>query len=430
MSAVLDELPRKPPEAPGDAGALLSLVNRAAAPAWESAGPGYLAYIPGGGLFTSALADFLAAGLNRYTAVAALAPALVALEARLLEWLCEEFELPGGAQGILTTGGSMANFMATVAARAERLDDDPAGGVAYVSEQAHVSVAKAARFAGIPRERVRTIACTADLRMDPGALARAVGEDRQRGLHPFLVVATAGTTNTGTIDPLPAIADIATDSGMWLHVDAAYGGFFWLTERGRKLLVGLNRADSLALDPHKGLFLPYSTGCLLVRDGRSLGDPLLGSAPYLRDLATPDGLPDFATMSPELSRDFRGLRVWLPLHLHGLGAFRDALDEKLDLARLVYETLAADPRFEVPYPPDLSVVTLRLRGDDRENNELLDRINDTQRVVVPSTTIDGRVFLRVAVLSHRTHRERIDDLLAIVDRTAEQGLSQRGGTVP
>jgi aromatic-L-amino-acid/L-tryptophan decarboxylase len=427
VRSVLDDLPHEPPETPGDPGALLALVSRAAAHAWESAGPGYLAFIPGGGLFTSAVADFLANGLNRYTAVAATAPGLVALEARLLGWLCEEFGLPASAQGLLTTGGSMANFMATVAARADRLDDDPALGVVYVSEQAHVSVAKAARLAGIPGERVRKVPCTDDLRLDPEALARAVSEDQRRGLRPFLVVANAGTTNTGTIDPLPAIASVAAHSKLWLHVDAAYGGFFWLTERGRRLLTGLDLADSIALDPHKGLFLPYGTGCLLVRDRRSLADPLLGDAPYMRDLTTPDGLPDFATMSPELSRDFRGLRLWLPLHVHGLGAFRTALDEKLDLARLVYQTLAADPRLETPYRPELSVVTFRLPGDDRANNELLSRINGTQRVALSSTTVRGQVFLRVAILSHRTHRDRIDELLAIVDRATEECLRGHRG---
>ncbi len=417
---VIADLPGAPPEEPGDPGRLLALVRRAAEPVWESAGPGYLAFIPGGGLYTAAVADFLACGLNRYTGVAATAPALVALEARLLRWLCAAFGLQAGAQGILTSGGSIANLAATVAARVDRLGDDPQGGVVYASEHAHASVTKAARLAGIPVRHIRTVACTPDLRLDPGDLDAAVRRDRAAGLRPFLVVASAGTTNTGTIDPLPAVAEVAARAGLWLHVDAAYGGFFWLTARGRARLAGLERADSITLDPHKGLFLPYGTGCLLVRDGQTLRRGHAGEAAYLQDLdAVGDDTPDFADLSPELTRDFRGLRLWLPLHLHGLAAFRSALDEKLDLTEQVHAALAADERFEVPWSPELTVVAFRLRGaDDAANRALLARINASQRVVLSSTRVDGRFTLRVAILAHRTHRERITELLEIIDRAA------------
>jgi aromatic-L-amino-acid/L-tryptophan decarboxylase len=415
---VIADLPLAPPEQPGAAEALLALMRRAADPAWEAAGPSYLAFIPGGGLYTAAVADFLACGLNRYTGVAATAPALVALEARLLRWLCDTFGLPEGAQGIFTSGGSLANLSATVAARADRLGDDPAGGVVYASEHAHASVTRAARLAGIPPARIRTVACTPDWRVDPAALIVQVERDRAAGLRPFLLVATAGTTNTGTIDPLPALADAASSQGLWLHVDAAYGGFFRLTERGRARLAGIDRADSITLDPHKGLFLPYGTGCLLVRDRATLQRAHASEAAYLQDLDDTD-LPDFSALSAELTRDYRGLRVWLPLHLHGLAAFRAALDEKLDLARLVHDRLAADERFEVLAEPDLSVVAFRLRGgDDAANRALLARVNASQRVVLTSTLVDGRFTLRVAILAHRTHRDRIEELLAILDAAA------------
>lgn len=413
---VIADLPTAPSEEPGDLHALLGLIRRAADPVFESAGPGYLAYIPGGGLYTAAAADFLACGLNRYTGVPATAPALVALEARLLRWFCDLFALPGTAQGILTSGGSIANLAAVVAGRTDRLGDDPVDGVVYTSEHAHASVVKSARLAGIPPARIRTLAGTPDWRLDPQALSEAVTRDRAQGLRPFFVVASAGTTNTGTIDPLAATAEVAAGEGLWLHVDAAYGGFFQLTERGRERLAGIERADSVTLDPHKGLFLPYGTGCLLVRDAGALHRAHAGEAAYLQDLEVSDDLPDFSALSPELTRDFRGLRVWLPLHLHGLAAFRAALDEKLNLAWQVYDTLAADPRFEVPHPPDLSVVAFRLAGgDDAANRALLGRINASQRVVLSSTLVDGRFTLRVAVLAHRTHRDRIDELLSIID---------------
>jgi aromatic-L-amino-acid decarboxylase len=233
---------------------------------------------------------------------------------------------------------------------------------------------------------------------------------------PFAVVASAGTTNTGAVDPIDAIADLARDEGLWLHVDAAYGGFFRLTNRGRERFRGIERADSITLDPHKGMFLPYGTGALVVRDGATLRDAHhIGTSAYLQDLAADAHIPNFAEYSAELSRDFRGLRVWFPLKLHGVSAFREALDEKLDLSEHLYESLKAIPELELPWQPDLSVVPFRLRdGDDAANRRLLDAINDSKRVFLSSTVLDGRFTLRVCILSHRTHRDRIDECIEIV----------------
>jgi aromatic-L-amino-acid decarboxylase len=244
--------------------------------------------------------------------------------------------------------------------------------------------------------------------------------DRSAGLEPFCVFATAGTTNTGAVDPIDTVADVAAEHGLWLHVDAAYGGFFMLTERGRTAFTGIDRADSITLDPHKGMFLPYGVGCLLVRDGSLLRKAHAVGGQYLQDLDDVAGLPSFADYSPELSRGFRGLQLWLPLHLHGVDAFRAALDEKLDLARTVFEELRADPRLEVPWEPRLSIVAFRCRGRDADvrTREMLDRINNERRVALSSTTIDGRFTLRVCVLSHRTHRDRIDEAIAAIRRAA------------
>ena len=287
------------------------------------------------------------------------------MEAGVLRWLCDQFDLPPQARGLFTSGGSMANLVAVVTARTALLGDDLGPGTLYASSQAHHSVAKAARLAGLSGAGLRTVPCTPDLRMDVDALASAVEADRKAGLRPFLVVASGGTTNTGTVDPLGEMADLAGEAGLWLHVDAAYGGFFQLTDRGRRRLRGIERADSIALDPHKGLFLPYGTGALLVRDGERLRAAHSGAGPkgdYMQDIVGLEGVPDFADYGPELSRDFRGLRVWLPLHLHGVAAFRAALDEKLDLARHAHTALAAGPGLELPWTPDLSIVAFRTRG--------------------------------------------------------------------
>src|SRR6266545_830385 len=258
-------------------GPLLKAVEAGAQKGFNTAGPGYLAYIPGGGLYTAALAVFLACGVNRYVNVWHAAPRFAQIEQDIIRWLADLFAYPDEARGILTSGGSMANFSAVVTAR-------------------HV----------------------------------LLGEDRAKGLLPFCVVASAGTTNTGKVDPIGAIVQIATEQHLWLHVDGAYGGFFQLTDRGRRLFDGVADAQSITLDPHKGMFLPYGTGSLLVRGGKLLRDAHHVGAEYLQDLAPEEEIPNFADYSPELSRDFRGLRVWLPLLLHGVGAFRAALDEKLD----------------------------------------------------------------------------------------------------
>ena len=260
-------------------------------------------------------------------------------------------------------------------------------------------------------------------------MTQLIKEDRAVGFQPFFLVANAGTTNTGAVDAIADCVEVARREGLWLHVDGAYGGFFQLTERGRALFRGIEEADSIVLDPHKGMFLPYGTGCLLVRNGRLLRDAHRVGADYLQDLAPEGEIPNFTDYSPELSRDFRGLRVWLPIKLHGLGAFRAALDEKLDLTQLLYEELRATPGFELRWRPRLTVVAFRYlpaRGDPEDfNRRLLDRIIASKRVFLSSTLVDGRFTIRACVVSHRTHRDRIEEAAEIIKRSAkelEEGL--------
>ena len=409
-----------PPEEGGEFGPLLELVETAANYASDNAGPGFLAYIPGGGLYASALADFLSNTIDKFVNLWGEAPVAAQVENNVVRWLCDLFAYPPQSRGVLTSGGSMANFSAIVAARHHGLSEDFLDGTLYVSEHVHASVTKAAMLAGFPVGNVRSVAADGRLRMDVDELRRVVGEDRAAGMRPFAVVASAGTTNTGAIDPLDAIADGSGAEGLWLHVDAAYGGFFQLTERGRDRFRGIERADSITLDPHKGLFLPYGTGALVVRNGRLLRDAHhIGTSAYLQDLAGDAQIPNFAEYSAELSRDFRGLRVWFPLKLHGVAAFREALDEKLDLAEHLYAGLSDVLELELPWRPELTVVPFRLRdGDDDANRRLLEAINDSKRVFLSSTVIHGRFTLRACILSHRTHRDRVDECIDIVRRAA------------
>jgi aromatic-L-amino-acid/L-tryptophan decarboxylase len=417
--SLLAALLEPPGEEPKEFDGLLNQWREAAAHAVETAGASYLAYIPGGGLFTAAVAEMLAQAFNRYTGVSGLAPGPVAMEHGVLRWMCEAFGLPDRAAGITTTGGSMATLAALVAARHDRLGDDFADGTLYVTSHTHGCVAKAARIAGFRADRIRTVPTTPELRMDPAAAAGLIAADRAAGRRPFALVGTAGTTDTGTVDELPALAALARREGLWFHVDGAYGGFFRLTDRGRERLVGMQLADSIVLDPHKGMFLPYGTGVLLVRDVATLRAPFASRGQYLQDLDDAGGLPDFADLSPELTREFRGLRLWLPLHLHGVAAFRAALDEKLDLAADAERELRADPRIEVPWRPDLTVVTFRLRdGTESDQQAWLARINAARRAFLSSTRIDGQYTLRLCVLCHRTHADRIREAVDIIRRTA------------
>ena len=415
-----EELARALREALPEQGAalpeLLDLVfDRAAPTSFNTAGPGYLAYIPGGGLFHSAVADLIADVVNRYVGVWIAAPGLVQLETNVIRWFGEIVGYPDSALGILTSGGSLANFSAIVTARRERLPPDFLQGTIYVSDQTHHSVLKAALLAGFPEERVRVVPSDAWFRMRLDALAGAVRDDRVAGLRPFLVVGSGGTTNTGAVDDLDALATFATDEDLWLHVDAAYGGFFALTERGRTALRGIDRADSVTLDPHKGLFLPYGTGSLLVRDGAALRRAHAIEAAYLPTMQDVPEFVDFCQLSPELSRPFRGLGVWLPFRLLGVGAFRQALDEKLDLAHRAAIALHEMDGIEVVADPQLSVVAFRVAADGMDaaarndaSRRLLDAVNRRRRVFLTATTVGGSFLLRICVLSFRTHADRVD----------------------
>jgi len=403
---------------------LLDLVfDRAAPTSFNTAGPGYLAYIPGGGLFHAAAADLIADAVNRYVGVWIAAPGLVQLEANVLRWFADIVGYPDSALGILTSGGSLANFSAIVTARRERLPADFLKGTIYVSDQTHHSVQKAAMLAGFPVERVRVVPSDAWFRLRLDALAAAVRADRQAGLQPFLVVGSGGTTNTGAVDDLDGLATFARDEGLWFHVDAAYGGFFAITQRGRAALRGIDRADSVTLDPHKGLFLPYGTGSLLVRDGAALHRAHAIEAEYLPTMRDTPEFVDFCQLSPELSRPFRGLGVWLPFKLLGAGAFRDALDEKLDLAQRAATALHAMDGIEVVADPQLSVIAFRVAADGMDeaarndaSRALLDAVNRRRRVFLTATTVRGSFLLRICVLSFRTHADRLDagleDILA------------------
>ena len=400
------------------------LFDRVVPKAFNTTGPGYLAYIPGGGLLQTAVADYIGDAVNRYVGVWAAAPGMVQLEVNVIRWFGEIVGYSPGAAGFLTSGGSLANFGAVVTARRHLLGEQFLRGTIYASDQTHHSMEKAAALAGFPVANVRAVPSDDRFRIQLPALEERIRADAGAGFQPFLIVGNAGTTNTGAVDDLDALADVASQERLWLHVDAAYGGFFLLTERGRRVMHGIARADSITLDPHKALFLPYGTGSLLVRDGERLRRAHALTAEYLPAMQDTQDLVDFCQVSPELSRPPRGLRVWLPLKLHGAAAFRRALDEKLDLAAWAARELhRLEPAIEVVAEPQLSTVAFRLRRPatdpealNRLNRAFLERINARNRVHLTGTMLGDRFVLRICVVSFRTHRDRME--MCLEDITA------------
>jgi aromatic-L-amino-acid/L-tryptophan decarboxylase len=397
----------------------------------NTAAPGFMGYIPGGGLPHAAVADLVAGVVNRYVGISSPAPLLAAVESEVIAWFASLIGYPATASGTFTSGGSAANLIAIAGAREERFGargdelPDPRRGVVYVSDQAHHSVMKGARYAGLHAAQIRVLESDAGFRMPPAAVRAAIARDRARGLEPFLIVASAGTTNTGAVDPLDALADVAADERVRLHVDAAYGGFFLLTARGQQALAGIERADSVALDPHKTLFLPYGTGALLLRDPHIHARAFSLAADYLP--APGDaGPPEAADLGFELTRPFRALRVWLPLRLHGADAFARLLDEKLDLARMLERELRTADDLEMVAGAQLSTLAFAVRGRagedaagmDARTAALLEHINAGREVLVTGTRVRGRLVIRPSIVSFRTHEASVRALIERVRATA------------
>lgn len=377
-------------------------------------------YIPGGGVYPSAIADYLAAITNRYTGVFFSSPGAVRIENMCIRWMCDLVGYPHKAAGNLTSGGSIANLIGLVVARDESdiKAKDFNRAVIYTTRQVHHCVIKAIKFAGLREATIRAIPMDDHYRMQSSALDEQITADKKAGLIPLTIFASAGTTDLGAVDPLDKIGEIADRHDLWFHVDAAYGGFFLLTDHGKKVMSGIEKSDSVTIDPHKGLFLPYGSGALLVKDGQKLYDSQHMTANYLQDTlkATQETSP--ADLSPELSKHFRGLRMWLPLQLFGVQPFRAALDEKLLLTRYFHREVQKIDRVEVGPDPELSVMFFRYLPQTGEannfNKKLVNEIHRDGRIFLSSTHIDDTVYLRLAVLSFRTHLKDINLMLSIL----------------
>jgi aromatic-L-amino-acid/L-tryptophan decarboxylase len=408
--------------------------------------PRMFGYVQSSGTYVGAVADFLVSALNQNVTSWRSAPSATTLERQVIEWMKQLMRLPQQADGLLVSGGSMANLIAIAAAVAHACPDVtrrgirglPADPVIYASDTVHMSIPKAAAALGLGREAVHPIGIDADRRMDVSDLERAIVADRRLGRLPICVVANAGDVNTGAVDPLDHLADVCAREHLWLHADAAYGGFAVLAPSGREALAPLHKVDSLSLDPHKWLFAPVDTGCVLVRDGSALRKAFAYGADYVNVVASPE-MSDYAfwDYGPELTRRFRALKIWMTLKTYGLDAIGAVIERNIRLARRLGALVDASDDFELLAPVPLSIVCFRHTGAGREsraaslndfNRELMLRAQREGQVYLSNAMIDGRFALRACIVNHRTRDEDVAALLDELRRCATlAGVTTGGG---
>ncbi len=399
---------------------LLELYRREVVETGINAASGkHLGYIPAGGLFVSALADFIAATTNPYASVYYASPGAAEIENQVINWLKSVFSFPETSVGNLTSGGSISMLIAFTAARDKhRIKNELISkSVVYLTEQIHHSALKALRIIGLEDIIIRYVPMDEHHRMRADMLIQYIEKDIADGLNPFLVVGTAGTTDTGAVDPLDRIADIAEANKLWFHVDAAYGGFFILTSK-KDLFKGIDRADSIIVDPHKGMFLPYGVGAVLVKDKASVLHSNHYFANYMQDANMEEMIQSPSNVSPELTKHFRGLRVWLPLQIHGVEPFVACLEEKLLLVKY-FRNKISELGFKLGPEPDLSVSYFwyPFETDSNEKNkQLMKEIHADGDVYLSSSVVNGQFVIRIAILVFRTKKETVDKAVSMISR--------------
>ena len=387
--------------------------------------PRFFAFIPSSPTWPSILGDYLATGFNTFQGTWLESAGPSQLELVVIDWFRSWLGLPESGGGLLTSGGSAANLVALVTAR--EWAGNPPDPVVYLSDQGHSSLERAARIMGIGMEYVRKIPTDAAFRMDLSALQEAIDRDRGAGLHPLCVCGNAGATNTGATDPLHGIASLARKERLWFHVDGAYGGFAVLTPEGKETFRGIEEADSITLDPHKWLFQPYETGCLMVKDTRVLENAFRILPEYLQDTALGEEQVNFADRGVQLTRRFRALKVWMSVQMLGLGAFREAIRVSMDLAGRAETFVLASETLEMLGPASLGVVCFRFNPPgvaldtktlEDLNLSIQNEIVDSGLAMMSSTRLRGVFSLRLAIMNYRSTWE---DVLTVLEAAQEIG---------
>src|SRR5690554_6722184 len=394
--------------------------------------PRSYSFVPGPSNYISAMADSLSSGFNVFAGGWAASPAAAEIEIVTTNWLLQLFGFPvkkGG--GIFTSGGSMANLTALITARNVKCGDDFAKAIIYLSDQAHSSNIKAIRMLGFKKEQIRIIPTDGEFKFSLIKLKNAIAKDRLEGFHPFCLIATAGTTNTGTVDPLNELAEVCKKEDIWFHIDGAYGGFAILSPLGKPLLKGIEKADSLTIDPHKWLYQPYELGCLLVRNHHWLKGTFTEKPEYLRDIEGNTSEINFYDHGIELTRRFRALKFYMSLKTFGLNEFKDAISYNIKLAENVEEYLRQSPHWEVVSPATLAVISFRYHPiDSGMTEDQLDKLNqyisekvvDSKEALLVTTILNNQVVLRMCLINPRTTMEDVKETLELCEKFAHQKL--------
>ncbi|MDF0708032.1 pyridoxal phosphate-dependent decarboxylase family protein [Flagellimonas okinawensis] len=390
--------------------------------------PKSFSFVPGPSNYVSVMADALATGYNIFSGGWAASPAAAELEIVTIQWLLKIFGFPkkkGG--GIFTSGGSMANLTAVVTARRIKCGDDFSNAVIYLSDQAHSSNIKAIRVLGFKKEQIRIIPTDSELKYSVNKLKNCIAKDRLEGLYPFCLIATAGTTNTGTVDPLVELGKICKKEDIWFHIDGAYGGAAILSQKGKQAMKGIEKADSLTVDPHKWFFQPYEMGCLLVRNHKNLSHTFTEKPEYLRDIEGNTSEINFYDHGIQLTRRFRALKFYMSLKTFGLKEFRDAITYNIDLAEEVETMLRGSKSWEVVFPATLAVINFRYNPINKKYSEKeLDKINqyisgkvmDSRQAMLVTTILNGQIVLRMCLINPRTTMEDITDTFDLCKKYA------------
>src|SRR5437762_5547621 len=378
----------------------------------------FFAFVPGPNNFISVMADAIAAGFNIFNGTWLGGSAAAAVELGVVRWLCRVCGFPKSAGGLFVSGGSMANLTGLVAARHSLLQDRVAGATIYFSDQTHSSVERALRVIGFAPEQMRKLRSDENFRLSIQNIHAAMTEDRGKGLRPFCVIANAGTTNTGAVDPLNELADLAAKEKLWLHIDGAFGAAAILSDRGRALLRGLERADSISLDPHKWLFQSFECGCVLVRDAALLKSAFQIKPDYLRDVHR--SLEEFnpCDYGVQLTRSFRALKVWLSIQTFGVAAFRQAIGRGFELAEIAERELRKRNGWEILSPAQMATVCFRFGKSDELQTQLVDSMMKDGYALLTSTELRGRACLRLCTINPRTTEEDIIETVRRLDKFA------------
>lgn len=392
--------------------------------------PKSFAFVPGPSNYISVMADALATGFNIFSGGWTMSPAASELEIVTINWLLKLFGFPikkGG--GIFTSGGSMANLTALVTARRFKCGDDFSKAIIYLSDQAHSSNIKAIRICGFRKEQIRILPTDMDFKLSLNKLKNAIAKDRLEGNKPFCMIASAGTTNTGTVDPLNDLAEICKNENLWFHVDGAYGAPAILSKKGKSLLKGIEKADSLTIDPHKWLYQPYEIGCLLVKNHSWLSATFQQKPEYLRDIEGNPSEINFYDYGMQLTRRFRALKFYMSIKTFGLGSFRKAIEYNIDLAEETEGILRESPYWEIVSPATLAIINFRYnpidpslseRQLDLINQGIVKKITEARKAILVTTVLQEKVVLRMCLINPRTTLEDIEDTLKLCQVFAEE----------